>query len=98
MFFLGTPSHLLYLVCFALFVAKKGKLFRVLWLRMDTRVKQEGEGVKYFYVPTPWAMCRLSIWSNQPLTAEILTQLSRYKRAKSNLLVDENGPQEGDSR
>ena len=33
---------------------------------------------------------------NQPKTSGKLTQLSRYKRAESNLLADEKGPRQGD--
>ena len=32
------------------------------------------------------------VFKNQPIASGILTQLSRYKRADSNLLADEKGP------
>ena len=33
------------------------------------------------------------VFENQPIAGEILTQSSRNKRAESNLLADEKGPQ-----
>ena len=36
------------------------------------------------------------VFENQPKASGILTQPSRYKRAESNLLADEKGPQQGD--
>ena len=36
------------------------------------------------------------IFENQLIASGILTQLCRYKRAESNLLSDEKGPQQGD--
>ena len=35
-------------------------------------------------------------FENQSIASGILTQPSRYKRAESNLLSDEKGPQQGD--
>ena len=36
------------------------------------------------------------VFENQLIASGILTQPSRYKRAESNLLTDEKGPQPGD--
>ena len=36
------------------------------------------------------------VFKNQPIASRILTQPSRYKRAKSNLLADEKGPEQRD--
>ena len=36
------------------------------------------------------------VFEKQPIASGILTQLSRYKRAESNLLSDEKGPHQGD--
>ena len=36
------------------------------------------------------------VLENQPVESGIITQLSYYKRAESNLLADEKGPQHGD--
>ena len=36
------------------------------------------------------------VFENQPIESGIITQLSRYNRAETNLLADEKGPQQGD--
>ena len=35
------------------------------------------------------------VFEDQPMASGILTQLSRYKRAESNLLADEKSPDRG---
>ena len=35
------------------------------------------------------------VFENRPIASLVLTQPSRYKRAESNLLADEKGPQQG---
>ena len=46
------------------------------------------------YVHGVGTLCRLFIGFHQPIVLEILTQQSCYKRAESNLLADEKGPNE----
>ena len=36
------------------------------------------------------------VFENQPMASEILTQLSRYKRAEINFIADEKSPYHGD--
>ena len=47
----------------------------------------EGTGVKLLYVHGVDTLCRLNL--NKPVVSKIITQPSRYKRAESNLLADE---------
>ena len=58
----------------------------------------EGSGAKYLYVYCSRGRDIVStfnyVFEYQPIASEILTQPSRYKRAESNLLADEKGPQD----
>ena len=54
--------------------------------------KKEGKEQNNCMFPFRGTLCRLLI-ENQPIASKILTQTSRYKRAESNLLADEKGPQ-----